>query len=77
MSDKIIVRVAFKARATWTKDVEMTQAEYDKYCGLLDRARGAAGRALEEDMAADMGFDWSEEPNIEDPELDDFYKTED
>lgn len=76
MSEKITVRVSFKARATWMKDVEMTRTEYENYCAKLDSMRGAARQALEEDMAADLGFDFAEEPCFDDSELDDFYEEE-
>ncbi len=77
MSDKITVRVSFTTRASWTKDVEMTRDEYARYCERLDGAMGRDLRNLQEDIGEELDFDFTEAPEFEDAELDDFYEVGD
>lgn len=65
------VQVQFIARVTMSREMEMTQAEFDVWDAKYDSAGGRERRKLDEDLFALSGLDLND-ADMDDPELDTF-----
>lgn len=66
------VLMSFYTRATMSREVEMTPADYEAFCERLDKSRGQAARRLEQELFNLSGLDFNDAEFDDDVELDSF-----
>lgn len=74
---KLKVEVSIETRGRWHGMVELTQAEYDKWCERIDSARGYEEERVAEELLDLAGGDLLRDLNIDELRVDDFIALKD